>query len=279
MKKFYKIILILLLSLTFLVWSKVAKSPTASNVSVYFLDVGQGDAALIQKGNYQILIDGGPDDKVLTGLGKVMPLTDRKIEVMILSHPHADHLVGLNQILDRYEIGQIYMTGVLYTSNQYLEFLSKIKEKNITANTSLVGDEFKPFDGSTFTFLWPGDQYREKEIDNLNNSSIVSKFCYLQKCVLLTGDIETDAQSEMFAYYSKNIEIFKSDILKIPHHGSINGINESLLNIVAPKEAIIEVGADNKFGHPHKQTIDLLEKSNIRIHRTDRDGTIKFNFD
>ena len=305
MKQITQITLGLLIALAVFIWSAVVKSPTADeingSVQIFFLNVGQGDSELIQKGNYQILIDGGPDDSVLSELGKLMPLTDRKIETVILTHPHADHLVGLNQVIDRYEIGKIYFTGVDYDSNVYSEFLDKINSpvggKNIETKVPEIGESFKPFDNGNLEFLWPGKVYAAEsaEDNNLNNTSLVSRFCYFDHCALLTGDLETDGQDEMFMGCHSELvseshetlkqvqgdnncsSVFKSEILKIAHHGSTNGTSQKLLDLVKPKYAVIEVGADNKFGHPHAGTLDLLQKANIRFYRTDRDGIVEFN--
>ncbi|MCL5410961.1 MAG: MBL fold metallo-hydrolase [Patescibacteria group bacterium] len=303
MTKITKIFFSLLITLAVFIWVAVVRSPSGTGCNIYFFDVGQGDAALIEKGNFQILIDGGPDDKILSEIGKAMPLTDRKIEVVILTHPHADHLVGINQILDRYEVGKIYSTGVIHTTNAYLEFLDKINPpaggKNISLEVPDVAEEITPFDNGKLRFLWPGkrDVGKSAEDNNLNNTSLVSRFCYFDHCVLLPGDLETDGQEEMFSYYSSkqsevpaeksannnsqpsasNNNIFQSEILKVAHHGSVNGTNQKLLDIVKPKFAVISVGADNKFGHPHAGTLDLLQKANIQYYRTDRDGTVEFN--
>ena len=300
MTKITKIFFSLLITLAVFIWVAVVRSPSSIGCNIYFFNVGQGDSALIEKGNFQLLVDGGPDDKILSEIGKVMPLTDRKIEVVILTHPHADHLVGINQIIDRYEVGKIYSTGVIHTSNAYLEFLDKVKNKNISLEVPDVGQKINPFDNSELKFLWPGKNYIEKsaEDNNLNNTSLVSRFCYFDHCVLLPGDLEADGQEAMFSYYSSkqsevpaaksenessetlasNNNIFQSEILKVAHHGSTNGTNQKLLDIVKPKYAIISAGVDNKFGHPHSGTLDLLQKANIRYYRTDRDGTIEFNF-
>lgn len=278
MTKYTKIILSLLVLITVFVWATVVKSPP-SGCQIFFLNVGQGDSILIEKGDYQILVDGGPDDKVLSELGKAMPLSDRKIETVILTHPHADHLVGINQVIDRYEIGKIYSTGVIHTSNVYLEFLNKVKDKNIELTVPEKGEESVPFQDGKIKFLWLGKIYAGKsaEDNNLNNTSLVSKFCYFNHCVFLPGDLETDGQEEMFNDYSSSIDIFQSEILKVAHHGSVNGTNQKTLDLVKPKYAVIEVGADNQFGHPHASTLDLLQKANIQYYRTDRDGTVEFN--
>lgn len=282
MKRWTRIILGVLVLAAIFVWAEVAKSPTAdiadNNAHIFFLDVGQGDAELISKDGYQVLIDGGPDDSVLSQIGKAMPVSDRKIEILILTHPHADHLAGLNLILDRYEIDSIYYSGVVYESNGYKEFLDKAKSKNIPLVIPEIGTKEEIFSGGEMTFLWPGTKYKDKTIKNLNNSSEVISFCYFSHCALFTGDIETDEQATMIAYYSSNLNIFQSEILKLPHHGSTNGTNQAFLDIVKPKYAVIEVGAGNTYGHPHNSILDLLQKNNIQYWRTDRDSMVQFSF-
>jgi len=274
-KKYFLTVLVLLF---FFVAAEIAKSPQPDGVGIYFFDVGQGDAELIQKGDFQILIDGGPDDKILAEIGKIMPLTDRQIDIVILTHPHADHLRGINLILDRYSVGTVYGSAVLDTTNGYLEFLNKVKDKNVSFKAPELYDKIIPFADSEIDFLWPGDKYKSQNLSNLNNSSEVTKFCYFEKCVLFTGDLETDEQSAMFEYYTQKnlLQIFQADILKVAHHGSRNGTNEQLLKNVKPKYAVIEVGADNNYGHPHASTLELLKKFNVVTFRTDQKGTVKF---
>ena len=298
MKKLTKLILGVLVLATIFVWAQIAQSPSADvvdkNVHIYFLDVGQGDSELIQAGNVQIMIDGGPDDSVLSQIGTVMPVSDRKIETLVLTHPHADHLVGLNSILDRYEIGQIYYSGAIYDSNGYEEFLDKANAKNIPLKVPKIGQTENFFIDGELTFLWPGEKYKDRKIDNLNNVSEVTRFCYLNRCALFTGDIETDEQAAMLSICHSEAKteesqrsfadaqddntcgIFQSEILKLSHHGSSNGTNQELLSAVKPKYAVAEVGANNKYGHPHALVLDLLQKSNIQIYRTDREGMIEF---
>jgi len=300
MRKAINLLFVLLFFLSFFIWSEVARTPLDNEtVRLFFLDVGQGDAILIEKGDYQILIDGGPGDEILSELGAIMPISDRKIETVILTHPHADHLTGINLILDRYEVDKFYHSGTSYNSNAYEELTVKLLDKNIDSFIPEIGEMFVPYENAEMIFLWPGAQYLGATLQNANNSSVVSRFCYFDQCVLLTGDIEVDEQKKMFDYYfsnsadndssqlvasndnyssieSKKSAIIKSDILKIPHHGSSNGTNALLLQKVDPKTVIIQVGAENKFGHPHNQVVELLK--NIEIYRTDRDGRIEFIF-
>jgi len=283
MKTLTKTIFASLILILAFIAAEIVKSPSADSnsngVGIFFFDVGQGDSALIQKGNFQILIDGGPDDKVLAELGKAMPLTDKKIEIMVLTHPHADHITGLNLILDRYEVGKVYGSGVLSSSSIYLDFLTKLKDKNPSLDVPSTDSEISPFVDARLEFLWPGDKYLKQSLDNLNNSSEVARFCYFSRCLLFTGDIEIDEQTAMLAYYTNKNELakFQAEILKIPHHGSQNGANQELLDAVKPKSAVISAGKDNQYGHPHQVLLDLLNKNSIQIFQTDLEGTIIFH--
>lgn len=273
--KFFISALVLLLCF---VWAEIVRSPrNDGSVHVYFFDVGQGDAELIQRDNIQILIDGGPDEKVLSELGKVMPLSDRNIEYVILTHPHADHLVGLNAVLDHYTIGKIFASGVTHTSDSYLLFLQKIQDKNIDFSVPETGQRLIPFIDGELDFLWPGKQFVNSTTENLNNTSIIGRFCNYSECLFLTGDAEVAEQNDMFNYYEQNKIDYNwtSQILKTAHHGSANGANMKMYEKVLPNITIIEVGADNKYGHPHQALLQLAEQFNNKIYRTDRDSTIE----
>lgn len=276
MKPITKILFLAGIIILTFIFVEIAKSPTSNDINIYFLNVGQGDAELIQKGDYQILIDGGPDGSVLAELGKIMPLTDRKIDEVILTHPHADHLTGLNEVMKRYEVGQIYTSGSVTTSNQYLNFLNTIKEKNIPLSIPSVGEEKMPFDGAEMQFLWPGDRYKGISGDNLNNTSEVLRFCFESHCAIFMGDQETDEQKLMFAELTKQKIDYTANLLKVAHHGSNNGTDQMTIGSIKASFSVIEVGADNQFGHPHAATLDLLKANNVQIFRTDRDGTIRF---
>jgi len=275
MKNTTKITLVFLILILFFVWVSVEKSPNDPYVHTYFLNVGQGDSILIEKGDFQVLIDGGPDDTVLSELGKAMPIYDRKIEIVILTHPHADHLTGLNLVLDRYQVEKIYGTGVLYETNTYLNFLNKIKDSQdnpVGSTVPKIGEKIQLFGNGSLEFLWPGDMYNQKTEENLNDTSIVTKFCYISSCALLMGDMETDEQKKMIDSGSN----LSADLLKVAHHGSENGTNLLLLEKVNPIYAVISVGKDNKFGHPHQSIVDLIKGKNIELFRTDQKGKIEF---
>lgn len=278
MKFITKSIIFCLALLLFSISYRIVQSPkNQDSVQIFFFDVGQGDAALIQKGQYQILIDGGPDDKILSELGNVMPLGDKKIEQIILTHPHADHITGLNQIFDRYEVDKIIGTAVVSSSNQYLEFLSKIKDMNKTIVVPGIGQKDSVFDNAFIEYFWPGDNFVQKEADNLNNTSLVFRFCYFQKCSLFLGDLETDGQAQMFIANENRLNDFKSNIIKVAHHGSKNASDRYLYEIVQPESAVVSIAKDNQYGHPSPETIAILEYFNIKIFRTDIDRRVEFS--
>jgi len=280
MKATTKFSLTFLLLIFFAFLSVIFKSaPPPDGVRIWFFDVGQGDATLIEKGDYQLLIDGGPDNKILSKLGEVMPLNDRKIETIILTHAHSDHLTGLNLILDRYQIGQVYLSGSDQDSLQYQKFTDKIKKEKVSTRIPKKGETMMPFEDSSLTFIWPGENYQNIAADNLNNTSLISKFCYQKECVLLTGDIEISEQEKMLDIYAVNLEVFSSSILKVPHHGSKNAVNERFYNAINPKYSIFSVGADNSYGHPSVLSLDLAKKFNSRILRTDQNKDIIFQID
>ena len=259
--------------LTFLaisIWTVYLKEPD-NKVHIFTLNVGQGDSILIQKGDQQLLIDGGPDDKVISELGKVMPLEDRKIEQVILTHPHADHLSGLMEVLDRYQIGEIELSGASHTSQLYIDFLRVIKEKNIPVSQVFAGKQKPIFDRGEIVFIWPEENQQDAD-ENINNNSVVFKFSYGNFSALFPGDLEIPSWQKIIAK-NKN-QISAADYLKVPHHGSKNGIDEEVISIIKPKNAVISLSADNKYGFPHKQIIDLLQKIGADIHRTDLQGTI-----
>ncbi len=237
-------------------------------LKVIFFDVGQGDASLVLlPSGEKILIDGGPDKKLLYKLPPY--LKDKKIDYLILTHPHADHLASFPEILKRYNVSNVILTGVIHATSDYLDFLSIIKDQNILTvfieepGELIIGD-------SILEFLAPKSSMREKKISNLNNSSIVFRLLYKNNSILFTGDYE---EEELLLKAEDEIE---SQILKVSHHGANNGNDKDFLEIVSPEYAVISVGKNNKFGHPGYRTIYYLEELKTKILRTDEVGDIIF---
>lgn len=246
---------------------------TSNQTQVYFLDVGQGDSEYIKLKNGQdILIDGGPDTKVLNELGKVMSFNDHKIDLVVLTHPHTDHLTGLLEVIRRYEIGEIWESGADYPSSTYDAWKSEIKSKNILDKDVIVG-ESRNFGEDLFKVLYPLSSEKNFKIENLNNASVVTELDENKISFLFLGDLQNDAQKNIFSL------LHQITILKVGHHGSTNGTSEDLLKIIRPSIAVIEVGAKNTYGHPAPSTLNLLKQYAIQIYRTDQNGTVEISTD
>lgn len=247
---------------------------TREGLTVAFLDVGQGDAIFIQApdGN-QVLIDGGPNKAVLRELSKIMPFYDRSIDVVVESHPDSDHINGLIDVLRRYKTDLIMEPGVEADNSAYQEIKNLIREKNIQYIFARRGMRVNLGDGLYLDILFPD---RDVSGMDTNNASIVAKLVYGNNSFLLTGDSPDEIEKYLV---SLNSESLKSNVLKIAHHGSRTSTSEIFLGYTKPDYAVISVGKDNKYNHPHQEILDRLNQFGISILRTDEKGTIKIKSD
>ena len=193
-----------------------------------------------------------------------------QIDVMILTHPHDDHLAGLLTVLDNIKTLKVLDPSVPHTAKKYYKFLQKIYDKGISYETAREGMMFESGDGLFFQILHPV----EKDLSglDLNNSSIVIKLTYKDFSAIFTGDAEEETEKILLSKYSK--KQLKSDLLKVGHHGSKTSSSQSFLNAVSPKIAFISLGSGNKYNHPHKETLLRLQNIGAKVYRTDIDGTI-----
>lgn len=256
----------------------LASGPNSDGLlHVYFLDIGQGDAQLIQAPNgNQVLIDGGPDATILQKLGEVMPFNDRSIDVIILSHPHADHVNGLIEVLKRYEVGTIIENYVPYETSEYTEWNTlKAEHEVIEASAGQVVDLG---DGVALKILFPYQpgtrstdlgQANQVKVKNPHDYVVVAKLSYGSESVLFTGDMETKVETKLIATGAD----LSSQFLKVGHHGSKTSTSEGLLEVVRPTVAFMSLAAKNRYGHPHPTILERLEKFGIKYYRTDMDGS------
>ncbi|MFH1451245.1 MAG: MBL fold metallo-hydrolase [bacterium] len=265
-----------------LAWVAVWDLNRSSLIEVNFFNVGQGDSLLIQiSGQNQILIDGGPDNTILEKLGREMPFWDRTIELVVLTHPEEDHLSGLIEVLKRYEVENILVTGVAKDTGINKKWLELVKQEKAVvwiaeANLRITCGN------AVLEILYPSNSLIDSSLSdyqppekNINNTSIVSRLLFGSDKFLFTGDISKSLEKELLA---KEVDI-SADVLKVAHHGSSGSTSEAFVVVVAPEIAVISVGEDNKFGHPRLEVLEILEKSGIRILRTDQQGDVKIQSD
>lgn len=238
---------------------------------VFVLDIGQGDSILIQTPTAEhILIDGGPDDKVIEQLGHTLPFYERTIDLVIVSHPHADHINGLVEVLKRYQVGKILMTGANYKNPGYTAFLQQAIEQKIPI--LYAGDEHDYQLGTVLLdMLFPFESLQGQSFENLNNSSITFRLLYGQRKFYFSGDLEVEGEEKLVA---SKLDL-SADLLKAPHHGSRTSSSEPLLDLMKPSYALISCGVNNKFKHPYPGTIQHFQERHITTYRTDLDGTIE----
>lgn len=273
MKKHLIIIFIILFSITsFIGLNFWQDNPVENkNLKIIFFDVGQGDSAMIDGGdNVQILIDGGDGKNILEKLGKYMPLLDRKIELVIMTHPDKDHMGGLVEVLKYYQVEQILETGIKCDKMICKQWDKLIEEKNIPVINAYFGQRIKTGD-LNIAVLYPFENLKDQEAKNSNDASIILKFILNNDSYLLTGDAGFPVEKELL---DKNINI-EAKILKVSHHGSKYATSNEFLQIIKPEKAIVSVGK-NSYGHPTKELLNRLKNMSIDIFRTDEIGDVIF---
>lgn len=256
------------------VWLAVFELAAASGVEIDFFDVGQGSAVFIDApGGNQVLIDGGPSSIILSKLGKAMPFLDRRLELVILTHPDSDHLNGLIEALKHYSVGMIMETGLADSSLEYQIWRKLIQEKKIPVVLARAGQLVKIADNLGLKILYPLASLENQSFKQTNKGSLVAKLFYGKNTFLLTGDVEE--MTEQILLWS-GVDL-GADILQVGHHGSKSSTSQEFLEAVAPQIAVIQVGAKNKYGHPHQEVLERLAGN--KILRTDLFGDIIFSCD
>ena len=242
-------------------------------VYLHIIDVGQGSSTLIQKGDEGILIDAGELDYAQTVADYINSCGVEKLNYVLASHPHSDHIGGLPKVLDTYKVDEVLMPEIdednLPTTRVYERFLDAIAENEISASYCEVGDIYS-LDGITMEILGPVEQ-----IDDLNNMSAICKISYGETDVMILGDAEIKELKTVYSPYTD----FESEILIMGHHGSRTSLYDDFLEAVNPEVALISCGKDNSYGHPHEETVTYLETNGIEYLRTDECGSIVYRLD
>lgn len=241
-------------------------------IAVHYIDVGQGDCELIVAGDTRVLIDTGESiysDRVINYISR---LGFRRLDYVIATHPHSDHIGGLAAVMEEFSIGKVIMPqvpdSILPTSREFERMLDVIDRKNITAEYSKTGTEINLGSGAFLRIIAPvhGDY------SNLNNYSIVCRLIHGNRSFLFTGDVERAAESDIL----NSGEYIRSDVLKVGHHGSTSSSTPAFLEAIMPEYAVIEVGEGNSYGHPKPEVVKRLRNIGASIYTTMENGNIVF---
>ncbi len=256
--------------------SSTAKASKGSALTIRMLDIGQGDSFLLEKDGKFVLIDAGDIEHREAIVQLLQKYKVKTLSKVVITHPHADHLGGMNAIFKNFKIESIYDDGVVSGTASYKNYLKQIQANKIAYKTLKAGDSVNFFDGVTYKVVGPVKDLKDsKGKEDLNNNSIVGRLSYGDFSMMFTGDAEKEEEASILSQKAT----LKSNVLKVGHHGSRTSTSPDFLKAVAPKDAFISCGQGNDYGHPHKVTVDKLEKAKVNMYRTDRDGTVTLTTD
>ncbi len=234
------------------------------------LDIGQGDALFIESPTgTQIMFDGGPARSVLGPLSRVLSPFNRRIDAIVITNPDADHIGGFLDILKNYKVGEVFEPGTFNDSKTYQNLEAEIKKQHIPDVLVKRGMKLDLGGGAVIDILFPD---RDVSTWTSNDGSVVAKLTYGKSSVMLTGD--STMLTEKIILGENSPTTLHSTVLKVGHHGSRTSTSSDFVKALAPAYAVISDGKDNKYGHPHKETLDTLAQFGVKIFRTDLLGTI-----
>jgi len=275
-QKIFFLFATLLLICNVAVWQAVYENGQRNEMTVAFFDVGQGDSVFIEAPNgNQILIDAGPNAKVLQELGSIMPWYDKSIDMIIVTNPDKDHIAGFVDVFKRFSVQYAVHPGtenktLVHTTLQGLIVEKGLEKLVARRGMKIVLDDEK---GIILTVLYP-----DTDVSNLssNDGSIVMLLSYGKTEVMLTGDAPESVERHLLTFAETALQ---SDILKVGHHGSKTSTHDAFVAALSPEYAVISSGRGNKYGHPTEEVLDLLKRSNVKVLRTDELGTIVMKSD
>lgn len=247
-------------------------TPAGKSAEVYYLDVGQGDSQLIRlPDKTTILIDAGDRNSISTIVPYLKNQGVSKIDILIATHPHADHIGAMANVIKNFDIGKIYMPRVadsqIPTTKTYEAMLQAISDKKLKMTQAKAGMTVYEKNGAKLEFLAPNSE----KYNDMNNYSVVTKLTYGETSFLFMGDAETESEAEILEKFPDSLAC---DVLKLGHHGSSTSSSDRFLEAVQPQYGIISCGVDNDYGHPHREIVNKMQDFQVITYRTDTQGTI-----
>ncbi|MBC8465129.1 MAG: MBL fold metallo-hydrolase [Parcubacteria group bacterium] len=264
----------LLLAVIFLGWMIVAQK--SDTLRVAFLNVGQGDAIFIEHRGVQILVDGGRGGNVLSTLGDVMPFWDRSIDMLIATHPDADHIGGFPEVLDRFDVEYVIESGNVSDTGVYEAFANAIVKEGCEHTIARAGYIIQLSNSAYIEFLFPDRMLEEVAKWEANTSSLIARVVHGENTFLLTGDAPASVETYLAGLYGDRAD---SDVLKAGHHGSDTSSATVFLAATTPETVVVSAGCDNRYGHPDKEVIDRIEALGAELLGTCEEGAIVFESD
>lgn len=255
---------LLFLCLYFFVFEALRPKVENGTCEFHFIDVGQGDCTMFISENDCVVIDAGPRACEKTTLGYIHAYTDN-IDYLILTHPDEDHIGGAACLINGIRVKNVIMTDAVKDTYVFDTLLDALEKRAVNLIKAEPGAKFDAGDIG-FTVLAPIGEFSD-----YNNYSIVTKVEYGESSVIVTGDAETYSETAMMEKYGTTL---CSDVLKLAHHGSSTSTGEEFFRTVSPEFAVISCGKDNSYGHPHRETLELLKKYGVEYYRTDKEGTV-----
>ena len=244
-----------------------SKVPKDSKLMISYMDVGQGDGAYIKVNGNDILIDAGPRSNSKELLEQLKAKSIDDFELVIATHPHEDHIGGMVDVFKEYEVKSFYSPKITHTTKTYENLVKAVKDEGLKTKELKGGMVIDLGEGAKFEVFTP----QKSEYEELNDYSPIMKLSFGDTSYLFTGDAEKLAEEEALAKYKTSLD---SDVIKFGHHGSSSSSSNAFIEAVSPKYGIISCAKDNKYGHPHRETLDIIKKYNIKTFRTDTDGEI-----
>ena len=259
-----------------------AGDAAGGKLTVQMLNVGQGDAILVQTGEQTILIDTSDldeQDKLKKELDKAGV---KRIDKLILTHPHADHIGGMDVMLKDFQVAEVYDNGMPSTSKVYLRYMKALKNQKIPRHGLKAGDELELGNGAKFKVLAPAEELVKKGTQkgyehDPNNESVVGQLIFGDFRMMFTGDAEASEEKSILA--ASNQAQLRSQVLKSGHHGSKTSSSKEWLRALQPEAVLISCGQNNDYGHPHKETMKKYRDMKLKIYETDKNGTITVTSD